>query len=104
MPTADRPLVSENLVGGEEGLSDGGVSLSHLINNPHLFLELTGEVYAGSSDVFQGASRSDLTYLGRARAISDLTEATNIDIGVSFAAGATDVRPRHCLARRSTSS
>ena len=91
LPTADRPLVSENLVGGEEGLSDGGVSLSHLINNPHVFLELTGEVYAGSSAVFQGASRSDLTYLGRARAFKDLTEATNIDLGVSFATGATDV-------------
>ena len=24
MPTADRPLVTENLVGGEEGISDSG--------------------------------------------------------------------------------
>ncbi len=28
MPTADRPLVTTNLVGGEDGLSDSGVSLS----------------------------------------------------------------------------
>jgi hypothetical protein len=91
MPTADRPLVTENLVGGEEGLSDAGLSLSHLVNNPHLFLELTGEVYGGTSAVFQSQQRSDLTYVGRVRAFRDLTEATNIDLGVSFAAGATDV-------------
>ena len=106
LPTADRPLVTENLVGGEEGLSDGGVSLSHLINNPHVFLELTGEVYAGSSEVFQ--SRDAIgSHVCRARcartAISP--KRTNIDIGVSFAFGPTDVRRRaDCLARRSTSS
>ena len=47
MPTVDRPLVTENLVGGEDGLSDSGVSLSKLISNPCVFLEATGEVYAG---------------------------------------------------------
>jgi len=93
LPTADRPLVTENLVGGEEGLSDAGLSLSHLVNNPHLFLELTGELYGGTSAVFQSQKRSDLTYLGRVRAFRDLTEATNIDIGVSFASGATDFVP-----------
>lgn len=91
MPTADRPLVTQNLVGGDEGLSDAGVSLSHLINNSHLFLELTGEVYGGTSEVFQSPKRSDLTYLGRVRAFRDLTEATNIDVGASFAFGPTDV-------------
>jgi len=91
MPTADRPLVTENLVGGEEGLSDAGLSLSHLVNNPHLFLELTGEVYGGTSAVFQSQQRSDLTYVGRVRAFRDLTEATNIDLGVSFATGATNI-------------
>jgi hypothetical protein len=42
MPTVDRPLVTGNLVGGEEGLSDGGLSLSRLFPNPYLFLEATG--------------------------------------------------------------
>ena len=41
LPSADRPLVSSNLVGGEEGFADDGMSISHLVNNPHLFLELT---------------------------------------------------------------
>ncbi len=70
MPTVDRPLVTENLVGGEEGLSDAGLSLSQLIQNPYLFLEATGEVYAAASDVFQTTTRSRLNYVGRLRALS----------------------------------
>ena len=87
LPSADRPLVSSNLVGGEEGFADDGMSISHLVNNPHLFLELTGEVYRGASAVFQSESNSDLAYLGRVRAYRDITESTNIDIGTSAAFG-----------------
>ena len=87
VPGADRPLVSENLLGGHEGYSDAGVSLSHLVQNPALFLELTGEVYAGDSNVFQSDDRSRLNYLGRVRAYKDLSEATNIDLGASVAFG-----------------
>ena len=46
LPTVDRPLVPQYLVGGEEGLSDAGLSLSRLIQNRFMFLEATGEVYA----------------------------------------------------------
>jgi hypothetical protein len=91
LPTADRPLVTANLVGGDEGLSDAGVSLSHIVRMPGLFLELTGEVYAGSSEVFQSDQRSKLAYLGRVRAYRDITESSNIDLGVSFATGPTRV-------------
>ena len=87
VPGVDRPLVSTNLLGGREGLSDAGLSLSHLVLNPALFLELTGEVFAGNSSVFQSSDRSKLNYLGRVRAYRDLTEATNIDLGASFAFG-----------------
>ena len=87
VPGVDRPLVSNNLLGGREGLSDAGLSLSHLLLNPALFLELTGEVFAGNSSVFQSSDRSKLTYLGRVRAYRDLTEAANIDLGASFAFG-----------------
>ena len=88
---ADRPLVNNNLLGGREGLSDAGLSLSHLVLNPVVFLELTGEVFAGNSSVFQSADRSTLNYLGRVRAYRDLTEATNIDLGASFAFGPTNL-------------
>jgi hypothetical protein len=91
MPTADRPLLTANLVGGDEGLSDSGLSLSHLIDNPYLFLEVTGEVYRGESEVFQSSARSRLNYVGRLRAYRDFTEASNIDVGVSFATGPTDL-------------
>jgi hypothetical protein len=90
MPTADRPLVTENLVGGEEGLSDAGMSLSHLVQSSKMYLELTGEVYTGDSAVFQSQARSQLNYVGRVRAYHDLTEATNIDVGTSYALGPTD--------------
>jgi len=91
MPTVDRPLVTENLVGGEEGLSDAGMSLSYLLHNPVIFVEATGEVYTGDSDVFQSNERSKLNYVGRLRAYRDITESSNIDVGTSFAFGPTDV-------------
>jgi hypothetical protein len=87
LPAADRPLVTEYLVGGDEGLSDAGVSLSHLIQNPYLFLEATGEVFAARSDVFSTTSRSRLNYLGRVRAYRDLAEDKNIEVGTSVAFG-----------------
>jgi hypothetical protein len=91
VPYVDRPLVTDNLVGGEEGLTDSGISVAHLIQNPVLFLEVTGEVYRGSSEVFQTPARSKLNYVGHLRAYRDLTEATNLDLGASFAYGPTDV-------------
>lgn len=91
VPYTDRPLVTENLVGGEEGLSDSGLSLSHLIQMPAIFLEATAEVYQGNSAVFQTSERSRLNYVGRLRAYRDLTEASNLDVGASITRGPTDV-------------
>ncbi len=85
----DRPLVTRNLVGGEEGLADTGLSLSRLVMNPWFFLEATGEVYGGRSELFQGNERSQLTYVARLRGYRDLTEGSNLDIGSSFAYGNT---------------
>src|SRR6185295_14396952 len=45
LPWVDAPLPMQNLLGGEEGLNDSGVSISKLIMNPFMFLEATGEVY-----------------------------------------------------------
>jgi hypothetical protein len=83
----DRPLVNVNLLGGEEGLADSGISVSRLLPNPLLFLELTGEVFRGESGVFQAPTRGDLAYGARVRAYRDLGEAANIDVGSSFAYG-----------------
>jgi hypothetical protein len=88
MPWTDRPLVTQNLLGGEEGISDAGLSLSRLIVNPVLFVEATAEVYRGESpELFSAPRRQDLTYVGRLRGYRDVTESTNLDFGGSFARG-----------------
>ncbi len=87
LPWTERPLVTRNLVGGEEGISDAGISLSRLFPNELVFLEATGEVYSGNSEVFAAPKRADLTYVGRLRAYRDLSESTNLDLGGSFAYG-----------------
>lgn len=87
LPWVDRPLMNVNLLGGEEGLVDSGISVSRLIPNPVLFLELTGEVFRGESGVFQAPTRGDLAYGARLRGYRDLGESANIDVGSSFARG-----------------
>ena len=84
----DRPLVVSNLVGGEEGIADAGISVSRLIANPWIFLEATGQIYRGDSgDVFQSSTRGDLSYVGRLRGYRDLTDDTNVDLGLSYGRG-----------------
>lgn len=92
-PWVDKPLIMENLLGGEEGLNDSGVSVSKLIMNPVLFLEATGEIYNGTNSVFTGFERRHLAYVGRLRGYRDVTEGTNLDIGTSFAYGHNEAGP-----------
>jgi hypothetical protein len=87
LPWSDVPIVSRNLVGGDEGFADAGLSLARLIPNNFMFLDAIGEVYAGSSEAFESSSRSELNYLGRLRGYRDLTEGTNLDLGVSYTRG-----------------
>ena len=93
LPWTDVPLVMKNLLGGEEGMKDAGISVSKLVLNPWFFLEATGEVYQGSSGVFETHERSDVSWLGRLRGYRDITEGTNLDLGVSFARGHNDAGP-----------
>ncbi len=44
LPWTDRPLVTNNLVAGEDGIDDAGISVARLIPNPWFFLEATGQV------------------------------------------------------------
>ena len=91
LPWVDRPLAAVNLLGGDEGLADSGVSVSKLIANPWVFLEATGEVYQGNSGLFESHERSDVSWVGRLRAYRDVTESTNLDFGASFARGTNDI-------------
>ena len=90
LPWVDQSLVVKNLLGGEEGLNDSGISVSKLILNPVLFLEATGEIYQGQNGLFSSSKRGNLAYVGRLRGYRDVTEGTNLDVGTSFAYGHND--------------
>jgi hypothetical protein len=89
LPFIDRPLVTNNLVGGEDGIDDAGFFLSRFLPAPkNWFLEGSAEVLRGdSADVFQASRRQDVSVVGHLRAYRDLTESTNLDLGVSYARG-----------------
>jgi hypothetical protein len=88
LPWTDRPLVMENLVNGEEGISDSGISVARLIPAGSLFLEATGQVFRGDSgEVFHSSERGDLSYTAHLRAYQDITDNGNIDLGASYSRG-----------------
>lgn len=92
LPWVDRPLVTTNLVGGEDGIDDAGFSIERILPAPKgIFLEATGQVFRGdSADVFQQQQRSDVSTVEHLRAYRDITESTNLDLGVSYARGHND--------------
>jgi hypothetical protein len=94
LPWADRPLVIGNLVGGEDGINDAGISVARLIPNPWIFLEGTGQVFRGDSGLdpngnplYQTTQRGELSYVGHLRGYKDLSDNANIDLGVSYSRG-----------------
>jgi hypothetical protein len=87
-----------NLVGGEDGISDAGFSVARLIPNPWLFLEATGQVFRGDSGgegspLYQTTRRSELSYVGHLRGYQDISDNSNIDLGVSYSRGHNGVLP-----------
>jgi hypothetical protein len=95
LPWVDRPMMTDNLVGGEEGISDAGISVSRIIPAPAgIFLEATGQVYRGdSSDVFEQSRKREVSTVAHLRGYRDITESTNLDLGFSFARGHNDGGP-----------
>ena len=89
LPWVDRPLVSQNLVGGEDGIDDAGLSVQHILPAPkNWFLEFTGQTFRGDSgDIFTSSVKNDLSVVGHLRAYRDLTESTNMDVGASYSRG-----------------
>ena len=95
LPWIDRPLATNNLVGGEDGIDDAGLSLSRFIPAPkNWFMEGTAQVYRGDSDdVFSSYRRQDVSVVGHLRAYRDITESTNLDLGVSYSRGHSAALP-----------
>jgi hypothetical protein len=89
LPWADTPLPLANLLGGEEGWAGTGVSVARLIPLPgDTFSEATLMVLDGEAEgLFEAEERSDLSYALRYRLFRDLSEAINLDLGVSWGRG-----------------
>ncbi|HET9950568.1 MAG TPA: hypothetical protein VFS09_02110 [Candidatus Eisenbacteria bacterium] len=89
---ADRPLAAERFF-GEEGLSAEGVSASWLIPWLPFYANLDAEAtttpdLGGTPAAFAPYRGQDLLYLGRLSTFFDLSEASNIALGGSYANGA----------------
>jgi hypothetical protein len=89
LPWPDEPLTQVNLLGGEEGWIGTGVSVARLLALPgDTFSELTVQVFGGdSANLFSAPRRGDLSYNGHYRLFRDLTEALNLNLGLSYAYG-----------------
>jgi len=105
LPWTDRPLVTGNLVGGEDGIDDVGFSLTRILPAPkNIFLEATGQVFRGDSGdcttaglqaaiptcVFIASQKRDASLVGHLRGYKDITDNTNVDLGFSYARGHND--------------
>jgi len=86
-----RHLVMQNFTGGEEGINDAGLSLTRILPAPGgLFLEATGQVFRGDSEnVFHSWRANNLSTVGHVRGYRDISESTNVDVGFSYARGAS---------------
>lgn len=89
LPWTDRPLVTQDLAGGEDGINDAGLSISRIIPAPEgLFLEGTAQLYRGDSEaVFRSTRRNDVSAVAHLRGYRDISESTNVDLGASYARG-----------------
>jgi hypothetical protein len=89
LPWVDRPLVTQNLVGGEDGIDDAGLSLSRILPAPKgIFMEGTAQVFRGDTEnVYRANKRSDLSTVEHLRLYRDITDNTNIDVGGSWSRG-----------------
>ncbi|MBZ5536942.1 MAG: hypothetical protein LAO31_13395 [Acidobacteriia bacterium] len=89
LPWTDRPLVTGSLVGGEDGINDAGLSVTRILPAPRdILLEGTMQVFRGdSADVFKSSRNRDVSLVGHLRGYRDLTESTNLDLGLSYARG-----------------
>jgi hypothetical protein len=93
LPWIDRPLVNDRLVAGEDGIDDAGLSVTRILPAPKgIFLEGTAQVFRGDSgDVFTSSKRGDASVLGHLRGYRDITDQTNVDLGISYARGHNDL-------------
>jgi len=91
-PFADRPL-STLAFGGEEGLSTTGLSLSAIVPTKFYWdatLNVGTAPAQGENQVFAADNGQDLLWIGRTSAFVDVSEASNLNLGVSYANARAD--------------
>ncbi len=94
LPWPDEPLTVVNLLGGDEGWIGTGVSLGRLFPIGNTFTELTVQaVRADTPDLFESDRRGGLVYSSRYRLFGDLTDASNLEVGLSWADGPNGTTP-----------
>ena len=85
-PLIDRPLVNQ-LILGEEAFNTSGVQADILVPLPwYVNLSIAG-VSAKSSDLFSAPKEENLANVTRLENLWDLTDATTLGLGISYAFG-----------------
>lgn len=89
LPWVDQTLPVVNLLGGEEGWNDSGVSVARIFPLPgDTFSELVLQLFRGESEgLFEAPSRSDVAYLGQYRVYRDLGDDHNLELGATWGRG-----------------
>jgi hypothetical protein len=89
LPWVDQTLPVVNLLGGEEGWNDAGISVARLFPLPgDTFSELVLQLFRGESEgLFEAPSRSDVAYLGQYRVYRDLGDDHNLELGATWGRG-----------------
>jgi hypothetical protein len=91
LPWPDYPLVIQRFF-GEEGLSGTGGEVSWLVPNPwNQYVALVYEITNNDNGtLFAGDQADDVSHLIRLKTFRDLSPASTLEIGASFATGPND--------------
>lgn len=90
LPWVEYPFVIQNYF-GHEGLSGDGGGVSWLVPNPwDQYVELTYEIINNDSSLFAGEETDDFVHLVHLKNFLDLSEASTLEAGLSFATAPND--------------
>lgn len=89
-PWTDTPMMLENYF-GEEGLNGTGVSFSKIFGLGDIYTELTGQIYNDENAIAYSGGLSKIPLVGgKFRAYADISDESNLDMGISCLSGYYD--------------
>ncbi len=90
LPWVEYPLIVQNYF-GDGSLSGDGVGVSWLVPNPwDRYIELTYEIINNDNSLFAGEETDDFVHLFHLKNFFDLSDATTLEAGLSFATAPND--------------